>query len=328
MEVIQLKKVIVPLLCVPFLLLSACSDEKEKAVTHEESAAFKPETIKIGKDSKLTIVPLYTPYQTYLKASLKKDDSAMDVKNYAKYVLGYIDKIGEQENFNTNSLKSFFLLQSTINEQDLLDRTNELAKRHDEIKEIITNSYIASHKVLPKKNSTIFIAPSNPEFWSMIDPLEGVGGAAFKDSILFNLNPDFNQDVLAYTVAHEYHHLVLNDTPELSSIDTSLDSVIFEGKADAFADRIIKDVKPPWDKPIDEAAKKHVARLIGNGEADYQEITMGNTEKDIPLWSRYSLGRDILTHHLKANPDLAVKAWTYEENDDILKGYKYQDLLK
>ena len=323
-----MKKVIAPLLCIPFLLLAACTDEAEKAVTHSESKEFKPETVKIGEDGELNIVPLYAPYQTYLKASLKADTSETDTKNYAEYVLRYIDKIGEKENFDPTTLETFFMLKATAYEQDLLNQTNELMKQHDEIKDIITKNYSASYDALPKKKATIFIAPSNPEFWSMTDPLAGVSGAAFQDSIIIQLNPNFDKEVLAYTIAHEYHHLVLNDTPELSRIDTSLDSVIFEGKADAFADQIVTDVSPPWNIPMDDTTKKHVARLIGNGEADYQEITMGNTEKDIPLWSRYSLGRDILTHHLKANPDLAIKTWTYEENHAILKGYKYQKLIE
>lgn len=326
-----MKKVIAPLLCVPFLLLSACTDktdETEKSVTHQESKEFKPETVKIDKDSELNIVPLYAPYQTYLKTSLKADTSEMDIKNYAKHVLGYIDEIGEKQNFDTTSLKTFFMLQSTAYEKDLLDQTNELIKQHDEIKSIITKNYIASHEALPKKKATIFIAPSNPEFWSMTDPLAGVSGAAFQDSIIIQLNPNFDKEVLAYTIAHEYHHLVLKDTPDLSTIDTSLDSVIFEGKADAFADRIVTNVSPPWNVPMDDTTKKHVARLIQNGEANYQDVAIGNEQKNIPIWSRYSLGRDILSHHLKAHPDLSIKKWTYEENEDILEGYKYQKLIE
>lgn len=323
-----MKKVIAPLLCIPFLLLAACTDETEKAVTHSESKEFKLETVKIGEDGELNIVPLYAPYQTYLKASLKADTSETDSKNYAEYVLRYIDKIGEKENFDPTTLETFFMLKATAYEQDMLNQTNELMKQHDEIKDIITKNYSASYEALPKKKATIFIAPSNPEFWSMTDPLAGVSGAAFQDSIIIQLNPNFDKEVLSYTIAHEYHHLVLNDTPELSRIDTSLDSVIFEGKADAFADQIVTDVSPPWNIPMDDTTKKHVARLIQNGEATYQDVAIGNEQKDIPIWSRYSLGRDILSHHLKINPDLSIKKWTYEENHAILNGYKYQKLLE
>ncbi|WP_214850219.1 DUF2268 domain-containing putative Zn-dependent protease [Exiguobacterium sp. s193] len=322
-----MKKVIVPLLCVPFLLLSACSDEKEKAVTHSESKEFKPETVKIGKDSELNIVPLYTPYQTYLKASLKADTSEMDVKNYAKYVLGYIDEIGKKENFDTTSLKGYFMLQSTAYEQELVDRTNDLMKHHDEIKDIIIKNYTAANKVLPKKKSTIFIAPANSEYFSMSESMKGVFGAAYKDTFILYLDTNFDKNTLAYSIAHEYHHLILHDTPEYK-MNAILDSIITEGKADAFADRVVKDVSTPWNVPMDDKTKKHVASLIESGEATYEEVVGGNHQKDIPQWSNYILGRDVMDHYFKTNPDRSISDWTFANQHDILKGYKYQDLLE
>ncbi|HSN65226.1 MAG TPA: DUF2268 domain-containing putative Zn-dependent protease [Fusibacter sp.] len=322
-----MKKVIVPLLCVPFLLLSACSDEKEKAVTHSESKEFKPETVKIGKDSELNIVPLYTPYQNYLKASLKENDPETDKKNYAKSVLGYIDEIGEKENFDTTSLKGYFLLQSTAYEQELVDRTNELMKHHDEIKDIIIKNYTAANKILPKKKSTIFIAPTNSEYFSMSESMKGVFAGAYKDTFILYLDTNFDKNILAYSIAHEYHHLVLHDTPEYQ-MNAILDSIITEGKADAFADRVVKGVSTPWNVPMDDKIKKHVASLIESGEATYEEVAGGNQQKDIPQWSNYILGRDIMDHYFKTNPDRSISEWTFADQHDILKGYKYQDLLE
>ncbi|WP_083412279.1 DUF2268 domain-containing protein [Exiguobacterium sp. KRL4] len=322
-----MKKVIAPLLCIPFLLLAACTGETEKTVTHSESKEFKPETVKINKNSELNIVPLYTPYQNYLKASLKENDPEADKKNYAKSVLDYIGEIGEKENFDTTSLKGYFMLQSTFYEQELMDRTNELMKHHDEIKDIIIKNYTAANKVLPKKKSTIFIVPSNSEYSSMSESMNGVFAGAYKDSVILYLDSNFDQDTLAYTVAHEYHHLILQDTPEYK-MNVILDSIITEGKADAFADRVVKGVSPPWNVPMDEKTKKHVASLIESGEATYEEVVGGNHQKDIPQWSNYILGRDIMNHYFKTNPDRSISDWTVADQQDILKGYKYQDILE
>ena len=322
-----MKKVIAPLLCIPFLLLAACTDETEKTVTHSESKEFKPETVKISKDSELNIVPLYTPYQNYLKASLKENDPEVDKKNYAKSVLDYIGEIGEKENFDTTSLKGYFLLKSTIYEQELVDRTNELMKHHDEIKDIIIKNYTAANKVLPKKKSTIFIVPTNSEDGSMSESMKGVFAGAYKDTFILYLDTSFDKDVLAYTVAHEYHHLILHDTAEFK-MNEILDSIITEGKADAFADRVVKDVSPPWNVPMDDKTKKHVTSLIESGEATYEEVVGGNHQKDIPQWSNYILGRDIMDHYFKTNPDRSISDWTFADQQDILKGYKYQDLLE
>lgn len=322
-----MKKVIAPLLCIPFLLLASCTDETEKTVTHSESKEFKPETVKIGKDSELNIVPLYAPYQNYLKASLKENDPETDKKNYSKFVLGYIDEIGKKENFDTTSLKGYIMLQSTVYEQELVDRTNELMKHHDEIKDIIIKNYTASNKILPKKKSTIFIAPANSEYSSMSESMKGVFGAAYKDTFILYLDTNFDKNILAYSIAHEYHHLVLHDTPEYK-MNAILDSIITEGKADAFADRVVKGVSTPWNVPMDDKIKKHVVSLIESGEATYEEVVGGNQQKDIPRWSNYILGRDIMDHYFKTNPDRSISEWTFANQHDILKGYKYQDILE
>lgn len=51
-----LKKVLAPFLCIPLVVLTACSEE-----SHSEK--FKSESIEINNDSEVNIVPLYSPYQ-------------------------------------------------------------------------------------------------------------------------------------------------------------------------------------------------------------------------------------------------------------------------
>lgn len=241
--------------------------------------------------------------------------------------MNYIDKVGEKEEFATGDLKGFLMLQSTVYEQELLDKVENLMKQQDNIKKIIQKNYIASHKILPKKKSTIFIAPINPESSFDIQPMKGVTGAAYKDAFVLYLDPNYDQDVLAYTTAHEYHHLVLMDTPDFS-LNTTLNSVIVEGKADAFAERIVKDVSIPWNVDMDEATKKHVVHLVNSHEVSQLDFVVGNEQKEIPRWSNYMLGRDILNHYFELHPDQSIADWTYTNQTDILKGYKYQKILE
>ncbi|EZP61419.1 DUF2268 domain-containing protein [Exiguobacterium sp. RIT341] len=314
-----MKKILVPFLCVPLIVLTACSQENQ-------SEKVKPESIKINHDSELNIVPLYSPYQKYLKASLD-DDTEVSKKNYMNYVLSDIDKIGKKEDFETTSLKGFFMMQSTAYPQALLDRIEALEEQQDEIKKIITKNYTAAHKVLPKKKSTIFIVPINSEYTSMTEPMGGVAAGAYKDAVVLYMDSNFDKDALAYTVAHEYHHLILHDRNKYQ-MNKLLDSVIIEGKADAFADRVLKDVKAPWDTPMDEKTKKHVAKLIQSGEATYEDLVGGSPQKDIPRWSNYNLGHDILDHYFKLHPDSKIEEWSFKGEADLLKGYKYQKLLQ
>ncbi|WP_214857441.1 DUF2268 domain-containing putative Zn-dependent protease [Exiguobacterium sp. s191] len=315
-----MKRIFGPLLCVPLLVLTACSEERQ-------SEKYKSESIEINNDGEVNIVPLYSPYQKYLNASLKDNDTEMSKKNYVQYVLSDIDKTGEKEDFDTTSLKGFFMMQSTAYQQALLDRIDALEERQDEIKKIITKNYTAAHKVLPKKKSTIFIVPINSEYTTMTEPMGGVAAGTYKDAVVLYLAEDFDKDALAYTVAHEYHHLILQDRPEYQ-MNKLLDSVIVEGKADAFADRVLKNVKAPWDEPMDDTTIKHVAKLIQTGEATYEDLVGGSPQKDIPRWSNYNLGHDILDHYFKLHPDSKIEEWSFKGEADLLKGYKYQKLLQ
>ena len=96
-----LKRSLIILLTAPVLLLSACAEEQKTTQPTtkmmSKSEKIQTESVKINDESKLNIVFLYEPYKQYLQASLKTNDPEVDKKNYAKYVLSYIDKIGEKE---------------------------------------------------------------------------------------------------------------------------------------------------------------------------------------------------------------------------------------
>jgi len=307
-----LKKSLILLLTAPLLFLSACTEEQKTTQPTTEllskSTKVKSESVKIDAESKLNIVFLYEPYKQYLQSSLKNNDPEEDKKNYAKYVLSYIDKIGEKEQFATADLKGFPMLQSTVYEQELLDKIENLMKQQDDITKIIKKNYIASHKILPKKKSTIIVAPVNPESSFDLQSMKGVTGAAYKDAFILYLDTNYDKDILAYSTAHEYHHLVLKDTPDFS-LSTTLNSVIVEGKADAFADRI-------------------VVHLVNSYEVSQLDFVVGNEQKEIPRWSNYILGRDILNHYFESHPDQSIADWTYTNQADILKGYTYQKILE
>lgn len=322
-----MKKLTIILLCIPLILLSACVGDEENIEIDKERMDMQPETMKINQDSELKIVPLYTQYQKYLEASLETNDSEQKRNFFKEFVLDYVEEIGEEEKFGTADLKGNFLMKSTSYEQELLNRIDILMGKQDEIEETIIKTYIASHKVLPKKKSTIFLVPINSEFAFIGESLGGVSGNAYKDSFVFYLNEDFDKNILAYATAHEYHHLILRDTPNFM-ISSILNSVILEGKADAFADRIVKGISPPWHEPIDEKTKEHVASLVNDYETTFNDFVVGNEQKNLPRWSNYILGKDILDYYLESNPELSIQDWTFKEDYEILEGYKYQEILQ
>ncbi|MCM3279163.1 DUF2268 domain-containing protein [Exiguobacterium sp. MER 193] len=324
MEVVQLKKVL-GILCVSSALLLAACSEDEKTLKTQPDVSI--ETIKINEENELTIVPLYTQYQQYLNASLESTDSEESKQNFKKYVLDYIGEVGEEEKIDTSRLKTDFNLKSTPHKQQLLKQLDKLIEQHEEIKEIIASTYADSNQILPKKKSTVFIAPYNPEFFYDSEPLKGVGAAAYKDAFILFLDTDFDKDVLAYSTAHEYHHLILRDQNKynLSSI---LESIIIEGKADAFADRIVKGVSPPWHVQLDDATMEHIASRVNDYETSFTDFVVGNSQKDIPRWSNYILGKDVLHDYLTAHPELSIPEWTFKEGHEILEEYKYRNVVE
>lgn len=327
MEVVQLKKVL-GILCVSSaLLLASCSNDEKTSESKTSKPDVSIETIKINEENELTIVPLYTQYQQYLNASLESTDSEENKQNFKKYVLDYIGEVGEEEKIDTSLIKTNFLLKPTPHKQQLLKQLDALIEQHDEINEIIASTYIDSNQILPKKKGMVFVAPYNPEFFYDSEALEGVAGQAYNDTFILFLDIDFDKGVLAHSTAHEYHHLILYDQPEFR-LNTILDSVIIEGKADTFADRIVKGVIPPWYAPIDDATMEHMASRVNDYETSHTDFVVGNYQKDMPRWSNYILGRDVLHDYLTAHPELSIPEWTFKEGHEILEEYKYRDVME
>lgn len=323
---ICLKKLTIFILCVALFALSGCNVFQEKE-THSINKAHRDEVgsevVKINQDDELKIIPLYSQYIDYLENSLDSSSPEVDKKNYYKYVLNYFDKIGEQRNINVTELKANGMLQATTYKQEQLDRVNKLMKKDAEIKSIIKKSFIKAHKVLPKKKSTIFIVPVSSEYLDGSELLKGVMGVAYKDCIVFFLDENYDKDILAYATAHEYHHTILYDNKDFR-LETILQSCIAEGKADEFAKRVIKGVRPPTDMPLENKTKENIIKMMNKGEVTGDDILLGNDSKNIPMWSNYRLGKDIMESYLNQNPSRSIADWTFDDEKTILKGYKYK----
>lgn len=331
---VTLKKGWLVLLCLMLVTLSGCTVwERTENFFSPNDETIKNKTIKIGQEDQVKIVPLYTQYNQYLEEAMQTGNSDDNTNSYLKHVLGYIDEIGEQQDLDLTYMKSYFMLQATEYKEQLVSRTKELMKQDTEIKKIIEKSYTASYRALPKQTNTIFIVPVNSEFMERMDVMGGVAGLATRDCFMLFLTADYDKKMLEYAVAHEYHHTALYDRMKL---DTSLGeeasplihSLLLEGKADQFAKRVVKGVTPAWVEPLEEETKQRVLRLMKNGELTQDDIMDGNKEQDVPMWSMYRLGKDIMDAYLEKHPSESIADWTTKDAETILKDYKYKnDLL-
>lgn len=173
-----------------------------------------------------------------------------------------------------------------------------------EVTKIIKNSMRLCQKEIKTESIKFFIFPSFHPF--IKNKMRGVSGfTPWKNTILLFINPTSGwKSALAETVAHEFNHLVML---KYHKWETLLDSLIFEGIAEHFREKVIGGKKAPWSLTLNkEDAKKlfsKIKRLLSSKSTKlYRSIFFEN--KGYPLWAGYSLGYQIIKSFLKKNPKL------------------------
>lgn len=186
------------------------------------------------------------------------------------------------------------------------------------------NSYLAGI------NTTVYIFPSVGDYEQMTDPLGGVAGVTIgQGKILILVDPTVDnwESVLSYVVAHEYHHSIWTSMQLEENSFTLIDYLVFEGRADSFANIVYPEVEVPWTSSIDFNDEKTVWKLIddqlGKVNNDVLNKVMFGGVKDYPHWSGYTIGYHIVQNYLEKNPEVDVATWTNMSSSDILEKSGY-----
>lgn len=173
-----------------------------------------------------------------------------------------------------------------------------------EVTKIIKNSTRLCQKENKTKSIKFFVFPSFHPF--IKNKMRGVSGfTPWKNTILLFINPTKGwKSALAETVAHEFNHLVML---KYHKWETLLDSLIFEGLAEHFREKVIGGKKAPWSLALNkESAKKIFSKikkfLNSKNTKLYYSLFFGN--KEYPIWAGYSLGYQIIKSFLENNPNL------------------------
>jgi uncharacterized protein YjaZ len=176
----------------------------------------------------------------------------------------------------------------------------------------IENVYLETEKkitnVLPVKNVDIVIM-DNPEYTI---PEIGIGGHTYSPShIVVSLDPTFSnfqialQTELLDTLVHELHHAARWATVGYGK--TLLEAMVSEGLADHFAIEITKrkDIHP-WDNALSEEQSKlleeKAIKEYNNKDYNHDAWFFGSKEKEIPRWTAYTLGFQLVGDYLKNHP--------------------------
>ena len=176
------------------------------------------------------------------------------------------------------------------------------------------------HLPRPDLNARVFIFPGDGQSRVLVRQMKGV--LAFSlgaQAMMVYLWPvDGWRDWLAYTVTHEYVHLVRNLLfPRVLSggkmmymrtqkPETLLDALVAEGLADAFATQVRGDMRPPWIDALDRRAEQHVwprvhRRLSVSDPVEIRRFLFGDNDR-VPLWTGYTIGYRVVARYLESHP--------------------------
>jgi uncharacterized protein YjaZ len=319
-------------------LLSGCVEEKSTETIKQtktendskESDNIKGYEIKNATpvqfkvaEQEFEIVPVFEPHLEYVQ-KVKENQDSNHKKLYISTVLEPFRKktLGENKGLWLNDYLTAPINIAKLNESIIL-----LDKNFEHFSHLIKESLEKSAKLLPGGKKTIYLFPFNPDHSVSISRMNGVTGiAAPEQFIILHIAPHkYKEEMITYTMAHEYHHTVYFEKYKTQERDL-IDYVLSEGRADSFANLVYPNMNIPWIAEVPQEDVKTIwnwvnERRYSYNENDYTEIRTGN--RIIPQWSDYRIGYQIMQEFLKKNPDVPINEWTFLDADEILEKSRF-----
>ncbi|ART75434.1 DUF2268 domain-containing putative Zn-dependent protease [Sutcliffiella horikoshii] len=315
------------LLCL--IVLSGCEMGTEEVTDmKEEELILKNDVIDtfLINGQEFEIYPWYGYYVEYLKEDYSSAEARIDnfhnvVGNpLSNEVLGY--DYGYQNNI---------YLKPPYNRNKLKDYIVKLDERHKKIVEVIKEALTDSTILLSGGNYKIYLAPFNSDVNS--EEFLGVTGFAQQNAMVLMLDPDKISDKsIREIVAHEYHHLVYMEISDYNTRTAHLlEKVIMEGKAETFTKILYPDYEVHWIEPLSNDEKDRVWSFMDENkysvsEEDYSVLNNGSISKELPSWSNYRMGYQIMQEYLEKNPGLPVEEWTVLKAVEIIEELEFESI--
>ncbi len=213
---------------------------------------------------------------------------------------------------------------------ELLKKEIELLRSSD-LLDITKKALADITSNLSGPDTKIIFMPANPAMHDLFVKynlcMNGVTLGSGK--IIIMIDPTFPQwkKTLPMVLAHEYHHSTWISRNWKDSDFTLLEYLIFEGRADAFASNLYKDVEDPWTTMINKEQEEKVWKLIKpeipmKGHDRINKVMWG--DKDIPLGSGYAIGLHIVKAFKQNNPKYSDREIIDLKPEEILKLSKYE----
>ncbi len=272
-------------------------------------------------DSVIFLSPYFSQFVNQAKNDPEKLNSYYDaiIKDslYHNYFVGkgtegiisgiISNPISNLEDFDSNIVQLNLNIQSIVSE--------------------ITKALEASRKYISNTKLSIYVFPSDPSNFKSMQIMGGVSGITVSSkNILLFIDPSIeNWELnLRQAIAHEYFHTYMLDTKFVSFEDdfTLLDYIIFEGKADVFAQYIYPDIKVPWSYALEDNQAHELWGRIKHlqNSTDYlhqRQIMFGSNV--YPKWGGYSLGFKMMHSFIKNTSKTEIDTWALVKPHEILE---------
>lgn len=202
----------------------------------------------------------------------------------------------------------------------ILSASENLAVYATEIERVAESTTDSVKKLLAIKDVDV-VFYDNPG--ATIDEVGGIGGfTPNQHTIFISFNPrhpNFKsaiKDELSFILAHEFHHtLRWQKTVEGDSL---LEALIFEGLAEHFAIEATGRQKPsPWAEALNDTEKK---KFLERASKEWLVPTynnalwfFGSNPKEIPRWTGYTLGFDLVAKYLQTHPETSASKLVFAD---------------
>jgi len=248
--------------------------------------------------------------------------------NYSTTVYRIIEK-----EFGNNIEYPFLLetLKAEIKPDEKLKEEIKILNSYN-FKQIVESTFKSVVEELPGPDTKILFLPANPEYREIYKSY-GIGLTAVTigtGKIIVSIDPTIDnwEQLLPYTLAHEYHHSVWTSRNFETSSFTPLEYLLLEGRADSFAKELFPDTKHPFIKTLDKDREERVWALIKfemhTRDSELNDKLMSGTH-DIPTGSVYSIGYNIIESFKINNPQITDRELIDMSPDQILLLSKYDE---
>lgn len=163
---------------------------------------------------------------------------------------------------------------------------------------------------LPQGRLTLCVDFTTPDDAFTRDRMQGVIAlTAGSGKVVVKLHPQADwAKLLPYVLAHELHHSYwAQEQFHPDAAFTLADYLVFEGRADYYANQVFGAHPAPWIHALDDA--QYTATLAAFrpnlGETSPQVLMgsmFGNPQAGIPMWAGYSVGYRLVAARLDGKP--------------------------